>query len=279
MRGPRFLEMVIHVHVKMFPRSYKRSYSTAFTNAFTPYKRPRQAPVAALVIRNQRRRSFPSLRYPGSGVNRGFTRSGGFYGRFGGGARRLGNIEENKFLDTTLGFNFDTTAEVPATGQLALIPQDDTQSGRDGRRCIINSIHIRANLTLVPGAAALPSGITKLILVQDTQTNGAAAAVADVFTGSLSTSMLNLSNSMRFKILKSWTHSWNPKAGVTTAFNNDAKHIDKFIKCNIPLEFNGATGAITEMKSNNIFLLAQASVSAIDDLVVLAGTCRIRFKG
>jgi len=51
---------------------------------------------------------------------RGFVRRSGFYGRFG---NNRGTGGELKFLDTALSFNFDTTLEVPATGQLTLIPQ------------------------------------------------------------------------------------------------------------------------------------------------------------
>lgn len=107
---------------------------------------------------------------------------------------------EVKFFDTQLDFAFDTTLEVPATGQLALIPQGDTQSTRDGRLARITSLQIR-------GFAYGPStgGLTPLCyfwIVQDTQANGAAAAASDVFTTTFaSTAMINLNNSGRFRIL------------------------------------------------------------------------------
>jgi len=64
----------------------------------------------------------------------GYQRTGGFYGRFDGRTR------ENKFFDTSLTFDFQTTSEVPPSGQLALIPQGTSQNTRIGRKVTIHSI-------------------------------------------------------------------------------------------------------------------------------------------
>lgn len=203
---------------------------------------------------------------------RGFVRRSGLYGRF------KGNDAELKFFDTALAFNIDATGEVPATGQLALIPQGDTESQRDGRKCVVKSIAIKAQLILDPGAAADCAGVTAIYLVLDKQTNGAAAAVTDVFTSAtnLSQVMRNMSESSRFTVLKKWIMDWNPAAGATTAYNFHARHIDFYKKVNIPLHYNSTTGAIGEIRSNNLFLLAGCN-STLDDLVAVAGTCRLRF--
>lgn len=192
---------------------------------------------------------------------------------------RGGRIVERKFHDVALSFSFDTTGEVPATGQLALIPQGDTAITRDGRECIIKSIQIRAHLSLAPGAAATVSGNTQLYLVLDTQCNKAAAAVTDVFTeDTLAKAMINLDNSKRFRIIKHWVHRWNPPAGATTAYNSVNQTIEYFKPCNIKMTYNSTTGAITEITQNNLFLIAGAT-AAIDDLVTVSGNCRLRFVG
>lgn len=176
----------------------------------------------------------------------------------------------------------DTTAEVPATGQLALIPQGDTESTRDGRQCTITSIQIKGLLYFVPGVTAGTSAeVSYLYLVLDTQCNGAAAAIDDVFTGNnLNTAMINLANSRRFRILKKWRFSWNPAAGAIGAGTLPymVKTIDFFKRVNIPMEFSGITGAITEIKSNNIFLCA-GGANLQDDGVTVQGKCRVRFRG
>lgn len=202
---------------------------------------------------------------------------GGFY-KYSLAARKQGWGAEKKFFDTALNFTFDITAEVPATGQLALIPQGDTESTRDGQQCVIKTIQIRARLNFAPATAATASDVCHLLLVLDKQCNGAAAAVTDVLTSSNMWSNLNnLANSERFVILKRWAIPMTAQAGVSAAYNDTCKQINLYKKCNIPMKFSGTTGAITEIRSNNIFLIAGSSVS--DDLVTLAGICRVRFVG
>lgn len=211
---------------------------------------------------------------------KGFQRSGGFYGRYGQAARDNGLVPESKFLDTALAFSFDTTGEVPATGQLALIPQGDTESTRDGRQCTITSIQIKALLYFVPGVtAATASEVSYLYLVQDTQCNGAAADISDVFTGNnFNNNMINLANSRRFRILKKWKYVWNAFAGAVGTLPYQSKSLEYFQLCNIPMEYSGTTGAIGEIRSNNIFLLA-GGANFVDDGVTVQGKCRIRFRG
>lgn len=202
----------------------------------------------------------------------GYSRTGGYYGRFGGSGGEL------KFFDTALSFNYDTTGEVPATGQLVLIPQGVTESTRVGRKCVIKSIQMRGFLTYSPGAAADAFVGVVMYLVQDTQCNGAAATVTDVLTSNaLGTALRNIANSERFKILKSWRWVFNATAGVSTAYDGQKKNFEYYKTCSIPLEFSSTTGAITELRSNNLFLLA-GSDGGGDDLVSMTGNCRVRFS-
>lgn len=187
-------------------------------------------------------------------------------------------LPEKKYFDTALSFTLDNTGEVPATGQLVLIPQGDTETTRDGRQCMIESVQIRANMSFQPGASASASTVATLMLVQDTQTNGAAAAVTDVMTSAnLWSALIYMPNSNRFKVLKRWDCEFQPGAGVTAAYNSVNHHLEYYSKQKIPLEFSAGTGALTELKSNNLFLLAGAVGS--DDLVQVDGNCRVRFRG
>jgi len=204
----------------------------------------------------------------------GYTRTGGFYGRF------AGANAEKKFFDTSHSYLLDTTAEVPTSGQLCLIPQGVTESTRVGRKCTITSIQGKWVLRLVPAASATAGGVYAIYLVQDMQCNGAAAAASDVFDGADPILQHRfLANSSRFKVLKKFTGVLSPKAGVSTAYNHDFKYINFYKKCNIPLEFSNTTGAITELRSNNIFLVAAAGGGGtIDDLITVIGYTRLRFS-
>jgi len=214
---------------------------------------------------------------PGSSKKRrvvpGVTRTGGYYGRFAGAGM------EAKFWDVAHSFTIDNTTEIPTSGQLSLVPQGNTESSVVGRKYTVTSIQGKYGLVLAPGAQAVPCAtIWAIYLVQDTQCNGAVATAADVFaqSGNAVLGHRNLANSQRFKILKKWTGSLAPQAGATTALNGATKYIEFYKKCNIPIEFSGTGGAITDNRSNNIFMLAGAHGSA-DDLITVTGTTRLRF--
>jgi len=207
----------------------------------------------------------------------GYTRRVGYYGRY------AGAIAEKKFFDTDIGFTFDKVLEVPTGGQLTLIPQGDTQSTRDGRKATIESIQIRGNLQYAPATAATAATLVHLYVVLDTQCNGSAAANIDVFDSSAandatSFAMLNLNNSGRFRILKHMRWEFNPPAGATGAYNNVIQQCEFFKKCSIPVDWSSTTGALTEIRSNNIFLMA-GSAGTANDLVTFTGRARLRFRG
>jgi len=205
----------------------------------------------------------------------GFTRREGFYGRFGPGR------PEAKFLDTTLSFSFDATAEVPATGtSMVIVPQGDEQSQRVGRKIIVQSIEIHGVVELVPGASATANDIVFFYVILDTQCNGAnpaASGNAGVFTSAtLNEAHLNLANEGRFVILKRWVVVLNPGSGATTAYNNTKRALWWKKNLNVPIMYDASatTGALTTIRSNNIFFVTG---SGSDDLSSFNGTCRIRF--
>lgn len=192
--------------------------------------------------------------------------------------KNKGGNKELKNFDTTLSFNVDATGEVPATGQLCLIPQGTTTTTRIGRKAVLKSIHIRGSLFYAPGASTTGVGIAYVYVVLDKQANGAAAGVTDVLTSTtIPSAMINLFNSDRFSILKRIVIPVQATAGVSAAFGAQHTPIEWYHKCSIPIEWNSTAGAITEITSNNVFLIA-GSDGNTDDLMSVAGTCRVRFS-
>ncbi len=141
---------------------------------------------------------------------------------------------------------------------------------------------------LLPGidnAATLNSNATadliRIVLVLDRQANGAQASIADVLGVSPVWKSFPLShNRHRFRIL------WDKKvpisaaagAGITTTDFNTAdsgRWFDYYRKLNIPLEFSSTTGAIGEVKSNNLFIFAISDQGSAQ----YEFNCRIRFTG
>jgi len=202
---------------------------------------------------------------------------------------RRGTIfdRELKFFDNAVNFQFDSTAEIPATGQLCTIPQGDGQSEREGRKVVVKSILFNGQITFVPGAAANAGDVVYLYLVQDRQCNGAAATVANNDTGIFTSSGSNLSvavpclaNESRFKILKKWSIPMNATAGITTQYSTMAKPLHFYKQCAIPIEYDASvnTGAIGSIRSNNLFLVA-GSGNQLDDTTQCIGTLRLRYVG
>lgn len=186
---------------------------------------------------------------------------------------------ELKFFDTAISFTADATGEVPATGQLCLIPEGPGENERIGRKCIVKSIQFRGFCQFAPAAAATAATQAFIFVVYDRQCNGAAAAITDVLTTSnMATGLLNLSNSKRFRILRKEAVTLMPSAGATTAYNNVVAPIDFWQSVNLPLDYGtGAGGAISDQKSGNIFLLAGTDGQS-DDTVTVAGQFRLRFS-
>jgi len=205
----------------------------------------------------------------------GYTSQRGYYGRF------AGSGAEKKFWDVVHSYTIDTTTEIPATGQLSLVPQGNTESSCVGRKYTVESIQGKWQLRLTPAASATVGGVYAIYLIQDTQCNGAAATAADVFTNGASCveGMRNLTNSMRFKILKKWSGVLSPAAGVSGNYNHAYRYIDFYKKCKIPIEFSGTGGALADNRSNNLFIMAgTGSGGTFDDLVTVTGVTRLRFS-
>ncbi len=187
--------------------------------------------------------------------------------------------QELKFHD------LDTTdAVVAAGGTIAvascnLIAQGTTEVERLGRRCVIMSISWRFRLTLpaVAGSTLQNGDSIRVILYLDKQANGATATVTDILETSNFFSFNNLANKGRFRILMNRQYTLNLQAGAGDGTANDSPQMRVLgtfnKKCNIPIEFSGTSGVITEVRSSNIgvLLVGQAGLGSFD------GKMRLRF--
>lgn len=134
------------------------------------------------------------------GANRGYLRTGGYYGRYNRGRSTTPN-GELKFFDTVL-----SSTSIGAGGvvnpNLVIIPQDATKSGRNGRKVVIKSIMIRATIILPSQASASEThGSLRFLVVNDKQANGAVFTAASVIQGADWHGNRNLENLNRFRIL------------------------------------------------------------------------------
>ncbi len=219
-----------------------------------PYRRPRKM---------GRRRPY----------RRGYDRRVGFYGRY-----RQTTNGERKFHDVALAnATIATTAEITAT--VNIIPQGVTEVQRVGRKCTITNIGWKFRIKLpTTVVAADTSDSVRIIMYLDKQANGATAVNTDILeTNDNFQSFNNLVNSGRFTHLMDRTYTLNSMGGGGAAGTSFSEHIinDSFYKkCNIPLEFNAATGAIAEIRSNNIGVLMISE----EGLAAFTSSIRLRFS-
>jgi len=205
----------------------------------------------------------------------GYTRRVGNYGRFGTGRGLYAQIEKKSY-DTTLalGASAGVASVSQATGLLNLtIPNNTQNGGRVGYKIIIKSIQVKLNCVLAAGAT--DNDLAHCWLIQDTQANGAAPAITDVFVAGpvIGNQLRNLENGSRFRILKHFTFKMNADAGVAAAFGGDLQQDECFIKCNIPIVYNSTAGAIGEIRSNNLFMIYGSTVG----VVTWGGAARLRY--
>ncbi len=203
----------------------------------------------------------------------GYDRTGGFYGRFAGRGAEL------KFFDTTVADATQDTAGSISMLSANLIVQGIKENDRIGRKCRIRSIMFRGQQIMPTQTSASATGVkTRIIVYLDKQCNGATAAVLSILETASVNSFRNLAESGRFQIFHDRTYNMTQiAAGGQSASNVYPEYLKPwsfFKQCDIPLEFGGVTGAITEVRSNNIGVLAISS----DATVTLGYICRVRFS-
>ncbi len=206
-----------------------------------------------------------------AGIVRGYTRRSGYYGRFVKGG-------ELKFWDVSRNAAIKSAGAVEAS--LNLIPQGVTESERVGRKCTIKKIAFRGALILrASTTSAATSSLSRVMLVQDKQANGAVPVVTDILETAGVLSWNNLANSGRFKVLMdefmSFKAAGAAASGAAFVFSEDRKMLSCYKEVTLPLEFSSTTGAITEIRSNNLLLV---TIGDVDDYVDIIYEVRLRYE-
>lgn len=208
---------------------------------------------------------YSKKRKTNNGVVPGFTRVGGPYkralmGRPGNNPTLNGRIEK-KFFDSGAGFTTAVQAGAIVSNILA-IAQGTTEITRVGGKINVVNFNLRGQVrgltaTGVPGAF-------RYIVFWDKQCNGAAPAVTDVLATAELNSFLNMDNVDRFQVIKDKIVINNFGAiSPTPLWYLNTVLMKCNYKCNVPIHYSSTTGAIAEIKSNNlcILLISERSTS------------------
>lgn len=206
------------------------------------------------------------------GYQRGYMRNVGNYGRF----QPVG--PEVKFLDSGEG-NAAVSTTGTLTTSLNLIPQGVSPSERVGRKVVLTAVQLRGQLSLTNTSTPTNTADrVRIILYWDKQANGAAATATDILSTASIDSFNNLTNSSRFVILADKEMELVTQAGANDGaadqFAVDVRSFSIFKRCRIPMEFNGATGGLTEIRSNNVGVMFISQSGFAGRLF----TARVRFS-
>lgn len=184
-------------------------------------------------------------------------------------------------IDVDLAAGDRSAGAILNAGSINLIAQGVTESQRIGRKCTIKNINWRGQLQLVASATIGTPQTCRLMLILDKQCNGAAATVGGVLESTNYQSFNNLANKGRFQTLSDQAYTLNPKAAGGNGTANDVAAVLMdfaiYKKCDLSIEFDSTAGAITEIRSNNLFILLITSDTG--SLISLDSKIRLRFEG
>lgn len=261
-----------------------RQYFRATTGAGAQRQRLLLAHMA------KRRRARASRRVPRK--YRGFLRTKGYY-RFTV-RSACGPARELKFTDSTFAAIANQTGNNCLATMAPAVAQGVGQSQRIGRKLWVESIQIKGCLTM-SGLSNESDAAWRIVGVWDTQTNGAATAALtgsildtaggtgqNVYMGKL------LSEGTRYQVFldelgcintthaSSWTNA-DPANSTTVTHAGVAIPINFYKKMHVCVEYNGATGAVAEMKTNSFNFYIQTSTATANQ-IQMAGVVRVRFR-
>jgi len=228
----------------------------------------------------------------------------GYGGPFSKYTRRTGRTPRNARIGGFLGIEtkfFDVEAEndaftatwaamEPATTNLTAIAQGDGESNRDGRKYAIKSIHIKGFIEVPQQesqTAPIADQYCRIVLVLDTQTNGAQLTATDVMDGGLAEDTLafrNLQFSKRFIVLfdkKITLHVGraNMNEGAVNLFASPTIRVpfsyNKTFSTPIQVLMSGTTADIANVTDNSIHMIGVSEST----IATLSYQCRTRFVG
>ncbi len=286
--GERHRHFGFHKHYKKhrfrsWAPTYHRKEALSAVREFRDWRSTRKGHTTGRMPRRRRRRVYYgrtkkySSRIPRR--MRGRYRRTGYYGRY----NHPSQSQELKFHDFAVG---DTVVATTGTVSTTLVDinQGTTESNRLGRKAFIRYIQWNGYVTmpLEQDVADIGTGdAVRLLLILDKQANGALPAVTDILKGANIEAYFNLVNQGRFRILWDKHITMNRQVAMTDGTNTAStpQMLRRFSyrrHVNIPIEYSGTTGAITEIRSNNLVYLA-ISQNGLIGLTV--SFFRFRFDG
>lgn len=204
----------------------------------------------------------------------GKSRTSGYYGRYNKacGELKFHDIDVNDTLISAAG-------TILNNGSINLIPQGTTEVTRIGRKAVLRSIGWHWWMGMAADATVGVSDTVRVIMYQDKQCNGVTIGATTLMENDSFQSFRNLANNSRFIVHYDKTFDVPIMAAAGNGTNQEQPGSvlsGSFYKdVNIPIEFNGVAGALTEIRSNNLGVLLFSRVGA---KVGFVSKVRLRFS-
>ncbi len=204
---------------------------------------------------------------------------------------------DNFLINGALTAVTDSTAgehNPSATSGITTVAQGDSGSNRDGRRLTMKSILVQGfiNIPAQDAQASIDDATTVFIaLVLDKQTNGIETSSEQIFTNpganvNTSTSpFLNLTNSKRFRILRTLKMNFGVQATYSTDNTNVGiagikRHFSmyhSFGKNGLTQNYTNTTGVIGSVSDTSVSVIA--FTSNVELAPTISYNSRLRFYG
>jgi len=240
----------------MPPREGYKSYS---------FRSDRGRKIAAAARAVARARQILGRR--GGSTLRAPLRSGGYFG-----TRRI--AKELKVIDTTGATLADSSGDLIL---LSGVAAGTDFTDRIGRKIFLKSISLR--FSMVPGTASTNQGdVVRVMLIYDTQTNGAAPATTDILTTASQLSHMNLNNRDRFRVLMDKNLTMGASIYAASALTQGApvpRFFHMYRKIALEEIFQGTANTVGSIATGAIWLLI---IGIQDDLTQTYYNARIRFE-
>lgn len=195
---------------------------------------------------------------------------------------------ESTIAQTIGGSEADPNDQSPAQKCLNGISQGDGEQNRDGRAYTILSIHIRGYVLFGAQIAATTADHVRLLLILDTQTNGAQFNAEDVLDNASGDNDLqtvafrNLEYTQRFRVLQDFTIR-KPVQAQSAGGNNtiNSTAATKPFVCNYKFKkglkvlSTGTAGTVANIVDNSLHMIA----ISVNNTNTLRYISRVRFVG
>jgi len=149
-------------------------------------------------------------------------------------------------------YGMDTTGSIT---MLAGTATGTDFTNRIGRKVIWKSFLVQGHS--IPQDASVSPNLGRVMIIYDSQPNGANPVILDVLTAADATSGMQLNNRDRFRVLwdKRVVNGVYADAATQATADQTIKEIRKYKKINLQTIYDGTGATIADIQSGNIFLL------------------------